>query len=124
MEIKSLIIANMRHKKGGFISILLLMFIISTVLTSVVSININIDHRWDEAAQNVSVGDFVAILHTTKFTPEMLKKIENNKDVDHVKLSPTVTCQASIKGKNLSSSIFMGQYDPDKEPSVETLLTF
>ncbi len=116
MEIKSLIIANMRHKKGGFISILLLMFIISTVLTSVVSININIDHRWDEAAKNVSVGDFVAILHTTKFTPEMLKKIENNKDVDHVKLSPMVTCQASIKGKNLSSSIFLGQYDPDKEP--------
>ena len=62
MEILTLLKANIRHKKGAFISVFLLMIIISMSLTAILSIRSNSINSVENAYDNAGSGDIVAIL--------------------------------------------------------------
>ena len=72
MELLTLVKANLKHKKGGFLSILILMLIISTVLTSVLSIQKNMDTRIYDAHDAVGTGDLVIFMEHKELTEDML----------------------------------------------------
>ncbi len=113
-EIITLIKANIHHKKGSFISVIILMLIISTTLTTVVSVNHNIRNRSTEAMDQVGVGDLVVFISDLVFQEDMISKVKQNPEVASVELIPTLTSDAVINGYRQEYSTLLTAYEPEK----------
>lgn len=116
MEVFTLIRANIRHKRGSFFSVIILMFIIATALTTIISVNQNISKRSGEALDAVGLGDLVITISDLKCTNEMLSKVKNNKNVNHVEVIPTISTELTVNGTAANNSIFIEEYEPKKHP--------
>lgn len=66
MEIFTLLRANIRHKKGAFKSIIILICIITLCFTTVLSTNDNIDRSINEAMEYVDANDCLIFITTEK----------------------------------------------------------
>lgn len=62
MEILTLLRANIRHKKGSFISVILLMMIITLSFSVTVSNNDNVSDGINRAHTSADTGDFAAFI--------------------------------------------------------------
>jgi ABC-type antimicrobial peptide transport system permease subunit len=116
MEIITLLKANIRYKKGSFISVLILTLLISLCLTTVISINYNIQKRADDALKEVKAGDLTAILWDVQYSDTMLQKAKDNRNVDHVEVVNTITQELEINGEKQGSSTFFTAFDPEGNP--------
>lgn len=85
MEIWTLLKANIRHKRGSFISIIILMIIIFMALTAILSVNENCTYSVENAYDQSGAGDIVVGISKRRLTDELLHSIENHTMVDHVK---------------------------------------
>ena len=115
MDILTLLKANIRYRKGSFISVLLLTFIISLCLTTIISINHNIAERAQDSLEKNQVGDLVTVIWDVKCTNTMLSKVEDNKNIDHIKMIQSVTQELSINGMKQGSSTFFMPYDKETQ---------
>lgn len=116
MEIIILIKANIRHKKGSFLSVLLLMFILSAALTSIISVNQNIKTRSGEALDSVGVGDLVVFISDLNCTDEMISKVTSHPEVAAVELFSTFTSKLTVNGISQDTSTFFSEYKPEEHP--------
>lgn len=83
MEILTLLRANIRHKKGAFKSIIILMFIITATMSAFISTNDNIHRSLFSALDRINTGDLCAWPNTSEDeNSAMLKQLEQN---EHVK---------------------------------------
>lgn len=57
MDIFTLLKANIRHKKGSFVSIMILMLIVSMAFTAIFSIKANCENSIHNALDSVNVGN-------------------------------------------------------------------
>ncbi len=114
MSIITLLKANIRYRKGSFISVLILSFMISLCLTTILSINHNIEERADKALEQVETGDLVPIVWDVNCPDTMLKDIEEYSKVDHIRVVKTITQMLTINGIQLNSSTFFLSYDSEK----------
>lgn len=85
MEIVTLLKANIRHKKGAFLSIILLMSMISTALMLILSVWNNIYGGIQDAQQRKDVGNMLCIVDGYTLNHELLSKVENHPLVQKIK---------------------------------------
>ena len=70
MDIRKLIKANIRYKKGSFKSIIILMFIISLSITTIVSLKKNFPDSISSAYDRYDVGDVTLNVRSDFVTDE------------------------------------------------------
>ncbi len=108
MEILTLLKANIRHKKGSFVSIILLMIIISVSLTSIISLKDNIVRSLNSEMDITGAGDLTVMIRESQLTDEMLDNIENNDMVKDYSICPSLATRGSSVGdKKYATSWFM-----------------
>lgn len=116
MALFTLIKANMKYKKGSFISVFLLIFIIATTLITFISSNSNIETRVDESMDAVGIGDLVAISNEYKLTNEILSDVESNENVEKVETIKSLVTTIKIDDIEKNESVFLVTYDSAKHP--------
>ena len=84
MEILTIVLANIRHKKGTFIGISLLMLIIAVSIVSVISINDNNIESAEKAHEYVGTGDITMLISSAQYTDELREMVKNHKYVQNV----------------------------------------
>ena len=85
MEILTLLKANIKHKKGAFISISVLMFIITLSLIIVISNNDNISNNLEKSLNAVDTGDFISFISSSQYTKEIQDKLITDKNVERIR---------------------------------------
>lgn len=114
MEIITLLRANIRNKKGSFLCVFILTFIISICLTTIISMNYNIRERAEASLKLNDTGDLIPIISAVHCTDSMLQKIRDNKDVDHIRVMTAITQKLEINKRSNGNSTFFAPYDPKK----------
>ena len=84
MEILTIVLANIRHKKGAFIGIFLLMLIISVSVVSIISINDNNNESLQKAHEYAGTGDITLAISESQYTDELRDKVKNHEYVQKV----------------------------------------
>ncbi len=90
VEILTLLKANIRHKKGSFISIILLMILVSMSLTAILSVNDNSNKSIEEELDYVNAGNITLFMKNKIITDELLEKVRKHELVKDVKVYETV----------------------------------
>ena len=96
MEIITLLKANIRRRKGTFISIVILMFIISMALTLIFSVRKSCNDSLSEAYSHTKSADVTVMLKDARLTDEMRKKLDNEPIIDHYTVTPTAVISYGI----------------------------
>lgn len=104
MEIFILLKANFRHKKGAFVSIILLMIIISMSLTVILSVQNNCSSSIENAMKEAEAGDLLATIKTERLTEELLDSVKNHSMVEKVAAYPAIVCDKAETGGNVDSN--------------------
>lgn len=84
MEILTLLKANIRHKKGSFLSIIILMIIISMSFNAIFSIKGNCVNSIENALDSTNVGDLNLFVSSHVLTDELFESVENHSSVKEV----------------------------------------
>lgn len=84
MEIITMLKANIRHKKGSFVSIIILMLIISMSFTAIFSIKDNCVNSIETALDSVNAGDLNLFVSNHVLTDELLESVKNHSSVKEV----------------------------------------
>ena len=100
MEILTLLKANIRHKKGSFVSIIILMLIVSMSFTAVFSIQDNCINGINEAHEYINSSDLTVLIDNQLLTDDLLTSLEENSSVKDVKLKEAVLTFGSEHGEN------------------------
>lgn len=112
MEIFTLLKANIRHKKGSFISIMLLMFIISMSLTAVLSVRDNCKNSIKDALDDINAPNLTVFINGNKITDKLLNSVKNHSMVEDVEVYQTVCVdKAEANGNEYGNSCFMRKLD-------------
>ncbi len=86
MDLKTMIKANIRYKKGSFKSIIILMFIISLSVTTIVSLKKNFPESIQNAYDRQDVGNIVLNIRRDFLTEEMLDEVREYPTVKKVEV--------------------------------------
>ena len=112
METLVLLKANIRHKKGAFKSIVVLMLIISLSLTAIISINDNNVRNLHNANDNVDTGDIVVFISGTFANEDMMNKLKNHPAIGRIKESDAlVALDLTVNEEAASSRCMLLKYD-------------
>ena len=84
MDLKTLIKANIRYKKGSFKSIIILMFIISLSVTTIVSLKRNFPESIRNAYDRQEVGNITLNIQKAFLTEEMIEDLREHSLVKKV----------------------------------------
>ena len=112
METLVLLKANIRHKKGAFKSIVVLMLIISLSLTAIISINDNNVRNLQQAIEQVDTGDLVVFISGTFANVDMMDKLKKHPAVGRIKESDAlVALDLTVSEQTASSRCMLLKYD-------------
>lgn len=104
MDILTLLKANIRYKKGAFISVAVLMLIVTSALTAVISANDNFVRNLRDAQKPVDTGDLVLIIDNKYATDELFNKIKSDSSVERIRDIKTLTSfDAVANGKEIDN---------------------
>lgn len=84
MEIFTLVKANIRKKKGAFISIVILMTIVVASIVTILGVKHNYQAGMEQAYEASDIGEIVACVKKTKMTDELKRKVEDCSLVERV----------------------------------------
>jgi ABC-type transport system, involved in lipoprotein release, permease component len=108
MEILTILKANIRHKKGSFLSIVLLMAMISMALVSIISVTNNIYDGIIDAHERMQTGNIICMIDKNKLTEELLSDVERHALVDRVETVETIAASAlTYRGNEYGNDIFL-----------------
>lgn len=100
MEIITLLKANIRHKKGSFVSIILLMILISMSLTAILSVRDNCKSGLERELNQVNASNLSVYLAKQNMTDELMQSLMNHETVKKVTDTPAIVTQkAEINGQ-------------------------
>ncbi|MGN0691684.1 MAG: FtsX-like permease family protein [Oscillospiraceae bacterium] len=85
MEILTLLRANIRHKKGAFVSIILLMMMITLSFSVTVSNNDNVSDGIRRAHTAADTGDLAAFISESELDDEMLTILSENENTERIR---------------------------------------
>ena len=111
MEILTLLKANIRYKKGSFISVLILTFIISLCVTTIISINHNVEERAVTSLDLNHTGDLVSIVWDVLCTDSMLEELQKDENIEKIIVTKSLTQTLEINKITSGSSTFFMPYD-------------
>lgn len=108
MEIFTLLKANIRYKKGAFISIVLLMIIITISLTTILSAKENCVNSHKNALNEANTGNITTFISTKRLTEELIHSVENHSLVKKMERYHAVATNQAESGEiSDSNSWFM-----------------
>lgn len=114
MAIFTILKSNIRHGKGSFTSIIILMVIVILAFTTTMSIKDNCEKSISKAYDSIGAGEITAALKEEDLTEEMLGLIKNNKNVDHVTVTEGVFCdKATFEDEESQVPWLMRSFDSD-----------
>lgn len=117
MEILILLKANLKHRKSSFISVFILMMIVSTILTSALSIADNVTRRVSEANDDIGTGDLVVFIGDTVFSDKMRSKLEKSEAVEKIKVIDSFfSSDTTVNGIKPDTAVFVTAYDSGDKP--------
>lgn len=96
MYIFTLIKANIKHKKGAFKSIVILMFVIALSITSIISVTTNIKKNLDKAMNDTDACDIVAFFNDRSLMENTKRSINSNSNVERTEDLDTL-CPNDVK---------------------------
>lgn len=114
MEILTLLKANIRRKKGTFISIMLLTMIIVTIITAVFSVRDNYDNALDNALEYVDSGEINAYIKTDLLTDELRQSVENSSLTEKVDYIKSLATNGTTIGENYEGNPYFMMEMTDK----------
>lgn len=118
-EIMTVIRGNIRKNKSAYISIAVLMFVVSLSLVSVFSILVNTGKRDREAMETAGLGDIIAAVRYEDpdmdyldFSQALAKDLEACPEVSRVDMIPSLFMDiVDANGKKGGSSVFVLNYE-------------
>lgn len=106
VEILTILKANIRHKKGAFKSVIILMFIITAALTAIISSNDLIYSSLDHALHEVGTGDLIAWIDSD-LEEKVCNGLKNNENVQSFRVEDSLaTCHYIINGNEVKNGNF------------------
>lgn len=90
MDIVTIIKANIRYKKGSFVSIILLMTIIAMALTAILSVWDNIYNGLIYAQERADISNVVCMVGRDILKDELISEVENHSIVKAVKTEEAI----------------------------------
>lgn len=115
MDIITILKTNIRHQKGSFFSIFILMLIVSLSLTAVLTISINSHKSDEEALEHAGFGDMLVLMDNMgqEEGSELIQKVGAHSEVEQVQVIPAVCANfKEVNGKSNSNSVMLEVYDP------------
>lgn len=114
MEILTLLKANIRHKKGSFVSIIILMLIVSMSFTAVFSVKDNCTDGVNDAIAGADVADITLFMNHQALTDELLASVEKHSLVKKMVVKEAVaTFDAEFGGKRETNPWFLVRLTDD-----------
>lgn len=95
MEILTLLKANMFKKKGTFISIMILMLLITAMMLSVISVKQNYNKAIEESFDSLG-SDVLVMIRKNNLSDELLADVENHEYVEKVNKYPSIGSNHAI----------------------------
>lgn len=115
MSFFTLLRANIRSRKGSFVSIVVLMLIITLVAASVISLYINSMSRDNQALKETGYGDIMVYISNWALTDNMLDAVKKCDGVKRVSVSEAMFYKSClINGKECTQKVEVCEYDPSK----------
>lgn len=119
-EVFVLMKAQMRNGKSGFISIFLLMLLITMISAAVISVNINSTVRDEQAVREAGFGDLVTFMSDRALAQNgvtldnLQNQVEACAEVEKVeKVDCTYVKNISVNGKSNTVVILLEEYKPE-----------
>ncbi len=100
MEILTLLKANIRNKKGSFVSIIILMFIVSMAFTIIFSLQDNCTKGIEAAFDSTDSGDVALNMTNVNFSEELIQKVKKHPMVENVDVYPAIESWDMVCGEN------------------------
>jgi len=101
MEILTWLKANIRHKKSSFVSVVILMIIISMSLTAILSVRDNCIQSVANALERADVGNLTVYISDSKLTDNLLSSVKNHSMVERVSDYSAIFTQKEEVGDEL-----------------------
>ncbi|MDE7210315.1 MAG: hypothetical protein K2O03_02575, partial [Lachnospiraceae bacterium] len=110
MEILTLLKANLRRKKGTFISIMFLTILITTSAGAILSVMDNSSRALDKAFATTDCGDIAVYMSADMLTQTLRSSLENHSSVGRVRYMDALYAEnASIGEREYGNSSFLTQ---------------
>ncbi len=90
MEIRTLLKANIRHKKGAFISVMILTLIIVATAATALGIRKNFSSALEQAQEEIGIGDCNVEISEKYYNEEILEKLRNHPLVDRAEINDVI----------------------------------
>ena len=107
MEILTLLKANIRHKKGSFVSVILLTLIIAMSVTTVFSIRESTMKGVSDAHELCDTADLQVMYNTFYLADDTAEKVKNDERVKEVRVVDTVLTNKTVMGGNEHNNTMM-----------------
>lgn len=113
MEKMTMIKANIRHKKGSFAGIVILMAVISMALLSLLSIWDNTLAGITDAQERAQMGDLLCLVNKNRLEGKLLSDVRSHPLVKDVKTVETLACNKTVyEDYEYSESVFLQEAPP------------
>lgn len=114
MEIFTLLKANVRHKKGAFVSVVLLTLIITVSVTTILSIRESVVQGVNHAQEICDIPDVSVFYLSNRQINDLADEIRSDDRVQRVEMVEYIACQKSLMGKEeYNNSIVLVKADED-----------
>ena len=90
MSILTILKANIRHKKGTFVSIAVLLFVISMAVASIISIRKNANDSLQAAYDRTDARSLLVMIRTQNLTEELRERVQDSERVREIKEYPAL----------------------------------
>lgn len=108
MEIFTLLKANIRHKKGLFFSIIVLMVIIAMSLTAIISVKDNCKNSIQNELDQANAGNLTLYISNSRLTDNLLSSVKQHSMVQSVTVIPAIcTDKTEIGNKSDTNTWFL-----------------
>lgn len=113
MEIFTLLKANMLKKKGAFISIMILMLLITAMMISVISVKYNYNKAIDNSFDSLG-SDVLVMIRKHNLSDELLDNIENHEYVEKVNKYYSIGSSYTVYNGNKDNNCYFLRELPEE----------
>lgn len=107
MEILTLIKANIRRKKGSFVSVILLTLIITMSVTTILSIKESAFKGINNAHEICDTPDLLVLYRSDNFTDDLVEKIKSDDRVKRVDIADSILTEKATMGNEDYGNIML-----------------
>ncbi len=113
MGLFTIIMADIRNKKGSFINIVLLMAVISMALVSILGVQGNVYGGMKDAQKRAGTGNVLCLVYKDNLSGRLVSDVENHPLVEYVKEIETLEASEVVyKDYSYENQVFVQKVRP------------